>query len=218
MIKTFTFSSIFILQIFSLVAIDLTPEIAYELFAKEAKSAFVDKKIDEKEIDRLLKVYDKVFINAQHYPRKEIDNIISHRKKIHLIIPDTVYDRWNATRLIDRAKERMLIISNKWNSWDVRRLSERRVKMFVNAKRFDLPDIQKILESGAYVLIDSEKLTMKEFQSFVMSDARRLIITTDGEDLHKLERVQRKGAQIVMKDHLTRVNLSPPKRGVSQEK
>ncbi len=201
-----------------LMSAQLTPNTIYELTAKDDKTIFLDEKPPETELNFSLREYDKVYLNADNYTTQEIQKVFSSNRKIHLILTDNVYSRWNIGRLMTRGKDRILIFSEKWGSWDVRRVAEQRSRIYIDGSRFTYWDLQKIIEAGGYVIIDADQLSEKELHQLTSTEsASKVIVTFKDKQNSLIESLKKRGAHAVIENDLERLDLGPKPRAPTQK-
>ncbi|MEC7839273.1 MAG: hypothetical protein VX777_04455 [Chlamydiota bacterium] len=193
-------------------SVSFSPQKAYDLFLKDDKSTYYDKLPNDQELKGATKLYEKIFINTNGLSRNEIDKIFSSNKKIHLIITDDTFNRWNTNRLLARGKNRILIISNKWSSWDIRSLANQRAFIIIDGTRFDYWNLSKIMESGAYVIVDNDQLNATELKQLYSSPyLSRFIVYFSDSDNENIENFKSKNINMIVEgdETLTQINLVP---------
>jgi len=186
---------------------------AYELFTKEENSIFLDGKPSQEAINKAISSNKKIYLNTEKFSRFEIDKIFSSSQKIHLIVSDESFNRWNIGRMISKGKNRVLVISKKWGSWDVRSIAQQRGFIVIDGTRFDHWNLSKIMEAGAYVIVDHDHMDKHELKQLLLShNHSKLILYFPDKDNEYIEAFKELGFLVAIEGQLTRLNLNTSKR------
>lgn len=203
-----TFLSL-IFSTLSIESVEFSAKTVYELAGKEEKSHFLSEEhLSEETSPSLTKNYNKVYIDSSHYTKKELDTLMKSNSKLHLILNDTQFNRWDIEQYIKNYRGRILILSSRWDKWNIMRVAEKYGLIFVDGSRFNQWDLQKITTAGAYILIDDKKLTPYQISKIIEINPSKTILFAGSLDGAEVAQFKKKGANIFLDGYLSRIEVA----------